>query len=130
MIARLKRRSEFLRVARTQKKWVAPGLIMQVRHHSSQDKFLPEKVPFRVGFTVSRKVGNAVQRNRAKRRLRAIVEELLPQHALPEFDYVIIGRRGTLSRPFDALKDDMRTALKKLGVYRDAVSPTNKQVAE
>jgi ribonuclease P protein component len=119
MIARLKQRSEFLRVARTQKKWVTPGLIIQVRHHSPQDDKNSEHPLLRIGFTVSRKVGNAVQRNRAKRRLRAIVEDLMPRHALHGFDYVVIGRRGTLNRSFRALEDDMRKALKKLGTYQD-----------
>ena len=120
MIARLKKRSEFLRVARTQRKSVTPGLILQVRHHSSQDIIDPVQQPIRIGFTVSRKVGGAVQRNRAKRRLRAIVEDLFPRHALPGYDYVIIGRRGTLTRPFKALENDLRKALKQLDVYQKA----------
>ena len=123
MIARLKKRSEFLRVARTQRKCVTPGLILQVRHHAPQEtknNIDPVQQPIRIGFTVSRKVGGAVQRNRAKRRLRAIVEDLFPPHAMPGYDYVVIGRRGTLTRPFKALKNDLRKALKRLDVYQDA----------
>lgn len=105
---------------------------MQVRQHSpqdiyqeiyqdiNQDKNISGQQLIRIGFTVSRKVGNAIQRNRAKRRLRAIVEDLMPRHAKPGFDYVVIGRRGTLNRPFKALEDDMRIALNKLGTYQDA----------
>ena len=70
----------------------------------------------RVGITVSRKVGNAVARNRARRRLRALAAETLPQHAKAGHDYVLIGRKGTLARPYDRLRDDLATALAKLGL--------------
>lgn len=74
----------------------------------------------RVGFTVSRKVGNAVLRNRARRRLRAAVEQVL-RNGLPEgrpegWDVVLIGRAGTLDRPFDALCTDLQDALLRTGV--------------
>ncbi len=70
----------------------------------------------RVGITVSRKVGNAVARNRARRRLRSLAAEPLPQHAKAGHDYVLIGRKGTLARPYDRLRDDLATALAKLGL--------------
>jgi ribonuclease P protein component len=70
----------------------------------------------RLGFTVTRKVGNAVQRNRARRRLRA-ASALMADHAAPGYDYVLIGRAGTLTRPFAELGEDLTTALKKLGLY-------------
>lgn len=70
----------------------------------------------RVGITVSRKVGNAVARNRARRRLRALAAETLPRHAKAGHDYVLIGRKGTLARPYDRLRDDLATALAKLGL--------------
>lgn len=72
----------------------------------------------RVGFTVSRKVGNAVERNRARRRLRAVADEIMTEHAQAGFDFVIIGRKNTLKRPFSALQGDLTTALKKLDAYR------------
>lgn len=72
----------------------------------------------RAGFTVSRKVGNAVQRNRARRRLKAAADTVMTEHAVPGFDFVIIGRKNTLSRPFGALIGDLTTALKKLDAYR------------
>lgn len=119
MIARLKRRSEFLRIARAQTKWVTPGLILQIRKRSPADNAAADTPAIRVGFTVSRKVGGAVQRNRAKRRLRVVAERLLSAHAAPGYDYVIIGRRGTLTRAFDALGKDLESALKRLDVYMD-----------
>ena len=73
----------------------------------------------RVGFTVSRKVGNAVARNRARRRLRAAVDRVMPSRARPGHDFVVIGRAGTLTRPFDSLVRDLTTALRRL----DALDP-------
>ncbi len=74
----------------------------------------------RVGFTTSRKVGNAVVRNRARRRLRACVDAVLPDHAKPGLDIVVIGRAATPARPFEALKDDFLKSLKKLDACRSA----------
>ncbi len=68
----------------------------------------------RVGFTVSRRVGNAVVRNRVRRRLRAVAERVLPR-ARPAADYVLIGRQGTAARPFADLVADLEAALAKLG---------------
>ncbi len=72
----------------------------------------------RVGFTVTKKVGNATVRNRARRRLRAAADRLLPDHGRPGNDIVLIGRRTTLDRPFTALVDDLETALRRLKVWR------------
>ena len=118
-IARLKRRSEFLQVAGTRRKWVAPGLILQVRRHGAGNAARGEEAAVRVGFTVSRKVGNAVARNRARRRLRAVVDQVMPVQAKEGHDFVVIGRQATLRRPFAALVNDLRTALKRLDACRD-----------
>ncbi len=69
----------------------------------------------RIGFTVSRKVGNAVRRNRARRRLRAVVAEVIPEHGRVGCDYVLIGRAGTLDRRYADLVADLRTALARIG---------------
>ena len=69
----------------------------------------------RVGFTCTKKVGNAVARNRAKRRLREVARLVLPDHGLDGWDYVLIGREDvTAARPFEDLRRDLISALKKL----------------
>lgn len=117
-LLRLKRRPDFLRVAATRKKWAAPGLILQVRAHPADGEPARADDLVRVGFTVSKKVGNSVARNRAKRRLRALVAEIVPMHAKPGFDLVLIGRRETINRPWPKLVDDLLKALDKMGIAR------------
>jgi ribonuclease P protein component len=68
----------------------------------------------RVGFTASRKVGNAVMRNRAKRRLRAVASEVLGREGRPGIDYVLIARAGTGERPYRELVRDLETALRQI----------------
>jgi len=128
----LKRRAEFLRVASAGRKWVAPGLILQVLRREpaytpSVDVARPSRTAeeeigacVRVGFTASRKVGIAVARNRARRRLRAAVAEIMPEHAAPGHDYVLVARAATLKRPYSALVEDLRTGLRRLGVFCEA----------
>ena len=130
MIGRLKRRAEFLQVAAANRKWVAPGLILQVRRqpepHASPTEAAAAPAaaeairaePIRVGFTASRKVGNAVKRNRARRRLKAVAAEVLKDlpHAQKPTDLVLIARPATVARDYKALMEDFRRGLKKLGV--------------
>lgn len=114
-VGRLKRRAEFLRVAASRRKWAAPGLILQAAPAEPQDESA-SALGIRVGFTCSKKVGNAVARNRAKRRLRAAAREVIGVEAAPSHDYVLIGRTETLRRPYALLLQDLRTALKRVGV--------------
>jgi ribonuclease P protein component len=118
-VGRLKRRPDFLRVAGGRRKWVAPGLILQALSQHDVDRELHDDAAPRVGFTASAKVGNAVIRNRARRRLRAAAAAVLPRHAHPAHDYVLIARSGTLSRRFSDLIADLETGLKRLGLYRE-----------
>ncbi len=70
-----------------------------------------ETEAIRVGYTASRKIGGAVERNRAKRRLRAVAQNVLPLYGLPGNDYVLVARRETLTRPFGGLLSDLKSAL-------------------
>ena len=75
----------------------------------------------RLGFTATRKVGNAVIRNRAKRRLREAARAMAPLLAVPGSDYVLIARMGTADRPWDRLLDDVKSALTRLANPRPAL---------
>lgn len=105
---RLKRRAEFLRVASRGRKAPMPGLVLQCLARG-------DEAPVRTGFTVTKKVGNAVVRNRTKRRLREAARLLLRERDLRGVDLVLIGRDGTRSRRFAALIDDLSRALRKVG---------------
>ncbi len=144
-VGRIKRRADYLRIAAARHYRVMPGLVLQAAplpgaagpdeagtakaktgeaaKTGKPVQILPrqrEEAPsLRIGFTTSRKVGNAVKRNRARRRLKALAAEMLPAHARPGHDYVLIGRPATVSRPFDALRRDLVTALKRLGLHNE-----------
>lgn len=96
-----------------------PGLVLQARRRAKgdqpgPDRHGPECQGPRVGFTASRKVGNAVARNRAKRRLRAAADQVLARSGCADHDYVLVGRQGSLTRPFADLVRDLETALAKI----------------
>lgn len=67
-----------------------------------------------LGFTATKKIGGAVQRNRAKRRLREAARAMLAQHGVPGSDYVFIARMGTTERAWDRLLDDVKSTLTRL----------------
>ena len=127
-LGRLRQRNEYLRVAGANRKSARPGLVLQAAGSPAPDETAARpnraETRLRVGITVSRKVGNAVARNRARRRLRAVARDTLADQAKPGHDYVLIGRKGTLSRRYDALCGDLRGALAKLGVRRQPAAPT------
>jgi len=117
-LGRLKKRSEFLAVAAANRRWAAPGLVLQARKAAEADRTAE---PLRIGFTATKKIGNAVARNRARRRLRAAVDDVLRREgpvAAGPADLVLIARAGTSDRPYEALKADLRQALDRLGIVR------------
>ncbi len=87
------------------------GLVLQALPHA-------EPGPARIGFTVTKKVGNAVIRNRTRRRLKEAVRLELARHPVSGIDLVLIGRDSTRGRDFLDLRDDFRRALRKAGVER------------
>lgn len=101
----LAKRSEFLKAASARRQGTGSFLLQARNRHD-------DSAQVRIGFTASKKIGNAVFRNRAKRRLRAIARDLLPRLARPGWDYVLVARPGaTVDRPFADLQRDLETAL-------------------
>lgn len=103
-LSTLTRRADFvaansgLRVAR-------PGFVLLAKPNQGQGK--------RFGITVTKRIGNAVVRNRMKRRFRALVRELLPMQGLADTDHVLIGREGGVERDFSRLRDELVAALER-----------------
>ena len=103
----LRKRADFL-AANSGRRASAPGFVLLVRDRADGD---PAK---RIGFTVTRKIGGAVVRNRMKRRLRALAREILPGEGFAGADHVLIGRSGGIERDFGMLRQDLARALEKL----------------
>ena len=85
-----------------------PGFVLLVRQRADDDPTI------RIGFTVTKKIGNAVVRNRMKRRFRALVRETFPGHAIPGADHVLIGRSGGVERDYASLAAELKRALAKV----------------
>ncbi len=103
----LTRRADFLAAAKARRR-ATPGFTLQARRRAEDEA----KEGVRIGYTCSKKVGNAVARNRAKRRLRAAAREVLAREGRSGWDYVLIGRAGeTASLPFGRLTGDLAEAL-------------------
>lgn len=116
-VSRLVKRADFLRLAKGQR-YVTDGLVLQMQPN-------PEGIPgLRAGFTATKKLGNAVVRNRTKRRLREAARLVFPLFAKPGFDYVLIGREATVSRPFALLIDDLKRALVRVHAGRPRKADT------
>ena len=106
----LTQRADFLAAARARRQ-SRPGLTVQARRREATEG----ADGIRVGYTCSKKVGNAVRRNRAKRRLRAAARAVIPGLGRAGWDYVLVGRpEATAARPFPLLCDDLASALADL----------------
>lgn len=129
-IDRLKKRSDFLRLnqraSQKDAKWVSDSVIIQLSPFKAYEEKIDHKqIDLRFGITATKKLGNAVTRNRIKRRLRAALkdvistmqesgrDELTALHA-HQWDLVLIGRKGTITAPYQKLKSDLKWCLKRL----------------
>jgi ribonuclease P protein component len=125
-VVRLKRRREFVAVAATRWRWVTPAFVLQAGPRGD-----PTEIG--IGFTASRRIGNAVARNRARRRLQAVVRALLPGPAEPGYDYVIVARPASLTCAFDLILADLRSGFAQVtrrrwrGEARHDVAPAGPQ---
>ena len=104
---------DFQNIARNAKRWTGSCFVIQARIAADPH------APFRFGLTASRKVGNAVVRNRCKRRLREAARAMVSEYGVPGSDYVFIARQGTADRPWERLLDDVKSALTRLATPAD-----------
>ena len=110
-VATLQKRSDFLLAARAKRKPM-PGFILQARQRRADE---PANTDIRIGYTCSKKVGNAVARNRAKRRLREIARAVIRVQGKSGWDYVLIGRRlETATRNYQVMVQDLEAAIDKI----------------
>lgn len=120
-LAVLARRADFLAANRGARAPM-PGFVLLVRDRGDGD---PAK---RVGFTVTKKIGGAVVRNRMKRRFRVLAREILSDQGVPGADHVLIGRAGGIERDFALLRAELEKALRK--VAKGGTSPAPRRTAK
>lgn len=123
-LERLRKRADFLKIAKTTERTITPAFIMQVHRTAAAGS------PARYGITVSRKVGSAVARNRGKRRLRVLIRETFPTLAVPGVDYVLIARKEILRRTFAEMKKELERALLKARSQSCGVAENQKRKNE
>jgi ribonuclease P protein component len=119
----IKKRPDFL-AANRGKRYATPGFVLLVhdRCDGSEEK--------RLGITITKNVGNAVVRNRMRRRFRELARELLPNLGKAGADHILIGRDGGIERDFDALRQEMAKALQKLGGEHRSAEPVEARPAD
>ncbi len=118
----IKKRKDYLAVTAYGKKWVTPSFIVQVRPQKKEEYRKKNKKydepPIRLGITASKKTGNAVRRNRIRRRLKALARDFLPLWCKEDHDIVIIARHTIWDKSYKDLQADLYKALKKLDLLK------------
>jgi ribonuclease P protein component len=112
-VTTLKMRAEFLRV-RKGARWAGPAFVLEAKERHSPGADAPGGEGPRFGFTVTRQIGKAVERNRIRRRLKAAVRGISADHARDDFDYVLIARKPALTSAFAAIVADLVKALERV----------------
>lgn len=107
----IRKRPDFL-AANRGKRFVTPSFVL-LAHKRRDDHPVPADT-IRYGITVTKKIGNAVARNRMKRRFRALLAELLPKYGIEGADHIMIGRKEAQERDFTVMRSDVAKALKHL----------------
>lgn len=125
-LSTLRVRRDFLAAAKAEKQ-VRRGLVLQARMRRHDE---PSQTPIRFGLTASKKTGNAVMRNRIRRRMRAMAIELLATHGKSGYDYVLIGRVHTRMRDWGALQKDFTSALRAIHATYDKGGSANLAAGE
>ena len=108
MINKIKSRKDFIKIQKNGSKVISAGLVLQYLNNLNQEN------PSRFGFTASKKVGGAVQRNKAKRRMRSLVFDVINKFEKKGWDYVLIARKETVHKKYQNLKNDLIWAIKNL----------------
>ena len=115
----LKRRAQFLRI-RKGARWATSAFVLEAKRRD--DEPADAQAEPRFGFTVTKQIGKAVERNRIRRRLKAAVKDVQMAHARSDFDYVLIARRPALTSAYTVLVSDLVTALER--VHRTSAGRT------
>ena len=118
-IERIKDRKDYLAIQASGRRWGTPAFVLQAKKADDE-----ARAPH-VGFTVTKKVGNAVVRNRVKRRLKEAAREIFPAKASEGWDYVVIGRYACLDIAYARIKSDLKWALNKLAAGADLKSSSS-----
>jgi len=108
MINKIKSRKDFVKIQKKGSKIISAGVVLQCLNNSNQEN------PSRFGFTASKKVGGAVQRNKAKRRMRSLVFDVMKKFETKGWDYVLIARKEIVHRKYQKLKNDLIWSMKNL----------------
>ena len=110
LLKTIKKRIDFLKVSKKGKKIFTKGFILQKYKRNIDDKI--ENNVARIGYTITKKIGNAVIRNKIKRRFRAIIKEILNNYLKKNYDYIIIANKKSISMDYKELKQDLIKIIK------------------